>query len=91
MKQLHIKDLGPRQLWKLRKEVCVNSLFLSDYENSFGIKEEEVCDFFNGYLDFLEEEMIEDHKDYTDDMFWDLFNKYDTYHNVNEWAACIEW
>lgn len=91
MKQLHIKDLGPRQLWKLRKQICINSLFYVDYENDYGIDPKEVCDFFNGWLDFLVEDMKEDHSDYCDDKYWDYFDEYDTYRHLNEYASCVEW
>jgi hypothetical protein len=90
-KQLHVKDLGPRQLWKLRKEVKVNSVFTKDYENSFGIDPKEVHDFFDGYLEGLEEAMLAAIPDYDSNNFFDYFEEYDTYSNLKRWASCVEW
>lgn len=44
---------------ELRKQIVLNSLFVSDYENSFDFDAYEVCDFFDGYMDFLDEEYKE--------------------------------
>lgn len=88
MKRKTIKDLGPRQIWKLRKQIVVNSLYLIDYENSYGVDPLEVSEFFDGWLDFLVEDMKEDHSDYEDDMFWDLFPKYDTPKKLLAWWYC---
>ena len=85
----HIEDLGPRQLWKLRQHIVLNSLYLEDYDNPYVISTKECYDFFMGYLDWLEEDMKESEKDYKDDMFFDLLPKYDTYHNLNEYAAAF--
>lgn len=40
---------------RLRKEIILNSLFVGDYENTFGFDAHKVCDFFDGYVEFLEE------------------------------------
>lgn len=48
--------LSFRQFKKLRGEIVLNSLYLSDYENSLGIDPQNVYDFFEGYL---ESEMID--------------------------------
>ena len=44
---MEIKDLTKEQLWELRQEMEVNSIYLRDYSNSFGIEEEECFTFFN--------------------------------------------
>ena len=54
-------------LWKLRKEIKLGSLFITDYRNSFGIDPRKVCDFFDGFLEFVEEEMQVDYSSYLDD------------------------
>ena len=38
---------------KLRREICLNSLYYSDYKNSLMLDEWEVCAFFDGYLEEL--------------------------------------
>lgn len=48
------KYLDDSDLWDLRKEIRLGSMFISDYRNSYGIPPEEVCRFFDGYLDWLD-------------------------------------
>ena len=50
-----IEDLTTEQLWQLRKEVTLNSLFVADYRNSFGITPRSACELFDGYVSFLQE------------------------------------
>lgn len=50
-----IEDLTRDELWALRKEIVLNSLFVHDYTNSFGISPRSACDLFDGYVSFLEE------------------------------------
>lgn len=90
-KHLHIKDLGPRQLWKLRQEVIVNSIFISDYNNSFGIDPDEVCDFFASWLDDIEDQLKEEIKGYCSDNFFNYFPKYDNYKCLKKYALSFEW
>lgn len=59
-KEIHIWDLDEEQLKKLRSEICVGSLYFSDYENSFEIDSDEVYNYSEGYLSFLEECGYED-------------------------------
>ena len=51
MKQLN--ELTKEELWQLRQEIVLNSHYLADYENSFEIDEQEVCEFFEGYYDYI--------------------------------------
>ena len=43
------------ELWALRQEIKLGSLFYADYRNSFDIDEHPVCDFFDGYLEYLDQ------------------------------------
>lgn len=45
--------MNKKQLAQLRKEIVLNSFFISDYNNSFGIDPNIVCAFFDGYMDYL--------------------------------------
>lgn len=54
------KKLTPAEVVSLRREICLGSIFYSDYENSYGIDTHAVCDFFDGYLEYLHEEARED-------------------------------
>lgn len=47
--------LTQKQLWALRKEICLNSLYVSDFRNSFGYNAEDVSNFFDGYVSYLDE------------------------------------
>lgn len=72
------------KLWKLRKEICLGSMYYSDYENSFDIPKKVCCDFFDGFIDLcfiMEENESEDviELDYIYDKYdnaealWDYF------------------
>lgn len=52
-KERHISDLTEDELKQLRKEICVGSIYLSDYYNSFNIDESELCDICDAYLEYL--------------------------------------
>lgn len=88
-KQKHIQDLSPRQLWNLRKQITVNSLYYEDYENSYDIGRVEVAMFFDSWLEYLEEKMQEDIVGYNDSMFWDYFKEYDTCKYLSDYANTI--
>jgi len=62
-----LEQLSIEQLWALRQEVVLNSLYISDYNNSFGIDPRSACDLFDGYCSFLWE-LAEDagHGDWDD-------------------------
>ena len=53
-KDINYKDFefwDMEKLWKLRGEICLGSLFLKDYKNSFGIPTGDCSNFFDGFLD----------------------------------------
>ena len=84
------KELTKENLWKLRKEIVLNSLYLSDYENSFGIDEEDLLYFFEGYLEDLGYLMEENIENYFDEMFFDYLGEYDTEDNLYSYYLDIE-
>ena len=49
-----ITSLSDEEVWALRKEITLNSIYTSDYQNSFGIDTHEVQSFFEGLLESLE-------------------------------------
>lgn len=59
-KDLHIWDLDEEQLKKLRSEISVGSVYLSDYNNSFEIDPNEVYNYSEGYLVELDEDYEKD-------------------------------
>lgn len=78
------------QLWSLRREIVLNSIYINDYRNSFGIDERVCCDYFEGYIDYLSEFMRED-PDYGRIEFSSLLDRYDTPENLYAWDMCIDW
>lgn len=59
-KDLHVWDLDEEQLKKLRSEISINSIFYSDFNNSFEIDCHEVSNYADGYLEHLRECEYED-------------------------------
>ena len=49
------EDFNKQDLEQLRKEIVLNSLYISDYNNSFNIDPHSVCDFFDGFISYMEE------------------------------------
>ena len=47
--------LTKNQLKTLRNDVVLNSLFLKDYSNNLYIKNDNVCAFFDSYMEYLNE------------------------------------
>ena len=76
----HIKDLDINDIMELRNEIVLGSLFYRDYRNSFGIDEHEVCDFFDGFLDYA----CDEYKDRHGKEAWDIGVIYDEFDNEGE-------
>ena len=72
----------------LRKQIYLNSLFFSDYENSYGIDSHQVCNFFDGFIDYISELMDEDGM--SDEDFFNNLDKYDTTDNLLDWYGCFD-
>lgn len=77
--------LTKEQLWKLRLEVPIGSLFVNDYENSFEIPAKQVCDFFDGYLDVLWDIAADDIPDMEGVDFEEAIDRYDCPENLYNW------
>ncbi len=71
----------------LRKQIYLNSLFFSDYENSYGIDSHQVCNFFDGFISFITELMNED--GIPDEDFFKRLDEYDTDENLLNWYDCF--
>lgn len=54
MRTYTLKNLGKIQLKRLREDIVLNSLFVADYRNRYGIDEKEVCDFFDSFLSYYD-------------------------------------
>lgn len=76
-------------LVQLRSEIRLNSLFVADYENSFGLDPHVVCNFFDGYVSHIAAKMEEESGSIPErDYFTELW-KYDTDDNLEEWYYCF--
>ncbi len=82
------EDFTEQDLQALRNEIVLNSIYVADYRNSFGIDEHSVCEFFDSFMSFINELSIEDGNK---DLPWDEFmEQYDTIDNLVEWFYCYE-
>jgi hypothetical protein len=82
------EDLTSKELLDLRNEIILNSIFVADYENSFGFNSKDVSYFFDGYLSFISELAEEDgNKDLE---IGELCAKYDNEDNLWGWFNCYD-
>lgn len=72
-------------LWKLRNEIVLGSMFVRHYENSFGFTAESVCNFFDGFCEFVVEKAREEKENPT---LEDIFDEYDNEETLLEWWYC---
>jgi len=49
-------NLTKEQLWKLRQEIRLNSIYTNDYENSFDLDPVAVQDFFDTFIEDMEQD-----------------------------------
>lgn len=82
--------MGKEQLWELRMQIPLCSLFYRDYRNTFDIDCHAVCDFFDGYADYLSELMNDDAPGRGDDHFFDHLAQYDNPDNLWDWYCLLE-
>lgn len=76
------------KLWALRQQITLGSLYFKDYRNELGVEEHTCFNFFDGYLDYLEELMKED--GIPDDQAWDYLKYYNTREELWNWYGCFE-
>lgn len=74
-------------LWELRQEVVLNSMFTSDFQNSFGVDPHACQDFFDGYVSDLEDRAKEAGKS-SDDIF-DIIKEFDNKDNLYSWYTSL--
>ena len=80
--KLNPNNLTKEQLWKLRKEIVLGSLYIDDYKNSFGINPENVCNFFDS---FIEDAQQDDEGNYNNREIKDFDNAEELY---NYYLSC---
>jgi len=72
---LTLVSLGKIQTNRLTKDIVWNSLFISDYENRYGIDANIVSDFADGYLEWLREEFQEEIDDNNIDTLFKVLDR----------------
>lgn len=90
MKKIYkrFENLTSAELWAIRSKVVVNSVYLADYENQYGISEVSLCNFFDGYYDYMWElAELEYGKDVKETK---VFEEFDTEDTLYGWFNCHE-
>lgn len=82
---MKITEMTQDQLWALRQQIVLNSLFINDYNNDMGIDPKECATFFDGYVEYLGE-LAEGDGGVTSD---DTYLKYDNADNLYSWALML--
>lgn len=82
--------LTKAELKELRSQIVLNSIYVADYRNDMGIEEHESCDFFEGYVSYLDELIKEDYPNAKDNDWSGLLENYDTIDNLWDWYCCFE-
>lgn len=96
-----LEEFTRDDLAKFRKDIVLNSMFFSDYKNSFGIEEHSASLFFDSYLDFICEIADEDgfEWDYAEPgtsyyrglhTWKEFLDKYDNIDNLEAWHGCYD-
>ena len=87
-----LANLTKEELWQLRQDIRLGSLYTRDYENRFGIDPDYVQSTFDGFLDYLREIMKEEIPRYDDNNYWDYLDEYDTPEHLDEYCNyMLEW
>lgn len=68
LKEIRLAELSEKDVEKLQKQIVMGSLYLADYENSFGVNEHEVAAYADGYLEVGDE--YETFYDYIQSVEW---------------------
>lgn len=77
-------------MWQLRNQVVVGSLFIADYKNDMGVEPRVCCNFFDGYLEYLFENLEEDGGyPNTLEATNEIVRKYDNAGNLYNWYCCF--
>jgi hypothetical protein len=74
---MKIINLGKIQLKRLRNDITLGSLYISDYRNRYNIDPDLTCTFFDGFLEYIEQCMYDDIPGFTDNQFFDYLPQYD--------------
>ena len=82
------EDFTQDDLWALRQQIVLNSLFIADYRNDFEIDENSVCEFFDSFISYAQE--LEKEDGYENESIEEFFERYDNPDDLWEWYCCYE-
>lgn len=82
----NFENLTKEELLTLRKDIVLNSIYIHDYENSFGFEPSVVSVFFDGFVEYICELAAEN--GVTD--FERILKEYDTDDNLLSWFNCYD-
>lgn len=51
LNEIHLQELTEKEVEELQEQIVMGSLYVSDYENTFGVNPNEVCNYADGYLE----------------------------------------
>lgn len=76
------------KLWELRQQIRLNSLYVADYDNSMGVDALDASEFFDSYVNYLEEQYEDKYcktptieeifAEDSSENLWNLFGCYET-------------
>ena len=92
MKKLYecSKNYAKSKLWNIRKDIILNSIYFDDYKNRYGYDTRMICNFFDGFLEYIEELMIENKQNIHPSYFYDLLPLYDNKETLWNWYCCYD-
>lgn len=82
------EEFNSKELWALRQKVVVNSVYLADYENQYGINVVSLSNFFDGYYDYMWELATEKYGKNVEDKV--VHSEFDTEENLYSWYNCYD-
>lgn len=82
--------LNVNDVLKLRKQIVLNSLYVSDYENDMDVDPRSASVFFEGFMEFICELAVNDGFSLTYENFGEFIRRYDTDENLEAWWNCFE-
>lgn len=90
-------NLTTEELWKLRSECVIGSIYTTDYDNSFHFDEDDMMQFFDGYLSFIRELIDEEEcengssiKKLSDAEIYSRIKKFDNIDTLERWYNCFD-
>lgn len=74
------QDLNANQLWELRQQIVLNSVYVKDYENEFEFDPYSICNFFDDYIEYILDIAAEDGNGNLD--MYEILKHYDNPDNL---------